>query len=66
MYTFWRMVFKKPKERKPMSTYWGYHLMLDCGGCERITDPNNLKAFVKENTEFEEVGPISASRLELP
>lgn len=42
------MVFKKPKERKPMSTYWGYHLMLDCGGCERITDPNNLKAFVKE------------------
>lgn len=31
-----------------MSTYWGHHLMLDCSGCERITDANNLKAFVKE------------------
>jgi S-adenosylmethionine/arginine decarboxylase-like enzyme len=31
-----------------MSTYWGYHLMLDCSGCERMTDANNLKDFVKE------------------
>ena len=25
-----------------------------------------IKAFEKEKTEFEEIGPISASRLELP
>jgi S-adenosylmethionine decarboxylase len=31
-----------------MSQYWGYHLMLDCSGCERITDANNIRAFVKE------------------
>jgi len=31
-----------------MSTYWGYHLMLDCGGCERITDADNIRSFVKE------------------
>lgn len=33
-----------------MGTYWGYHLILDCGGCnrEQITDGNNIKAFVKE------------------
>jgi S-adenosylmethionine/arginine decarboxylase-like enzyme len=31
-----------------MSTYWGYHLMLDCGGCEHITDADHIRAFVKE------------------
>lgn len=30
--------------------YWGYHLLLDCGGCnhQSITNPNNIIAFVKE------------------
>jgi len=29
-------------------TYWGYHLILDCAGCnfEKITDPDNIKAFL--------------------
>lgn len=31
-----------------MSIYWGYHLMLDCSGCDRITDADNIRAFVKE------------------
>ena len=28
--------------------YWGYHLMLDCSGCEGITDTDNIRAFVKK------------------
>jgi S-adenosylmethionine/arginine decarboxylase-like enzyme len=33
-----------------MNTYWGYHLMLDCGGCDvaKMTDKDNIRAFVKE------------------
>lgn len=33
-----------------MSTYWGYHLMLDCGGCDNnsIKDADNIRNFVKE------------------
>lgn len=33
-----------------MSTYWGYHLMLDCGGCdfESMTNKQHLQNFVKE------------------
>jgi S-adenosylmethionine/arginine decarboxylase-like enzyme len=29
-------------------TYWGYHLILDCAGCnfEKITDPDNIKDFL--------------------
>jgi len=34
-------------EQKKMSTYWGYHLMLDCSGCEGIQDVDNIKQFVK-------------------
>ena len=36
-----------------MNTYWGHHLMLDCGGCELrlITDKDNVKSFVKELVE---------------
>jgi len=33
-----------------MSVYWGYHLMLDCGMCDlnKMTDKDNIRAFVKE------------------
>jgi len=33
-----------------MSTYWGYHLMLDCSGCDhaKITNGENITAFTKE------------------
>jgi S-adenosylmethionine/arginine decarboxylase-like enzyme len=33
-----------------MTTYWGYHLMLDCGGCnlDAITDKQLVVQFVKE------------------
>jgi S-adenosylmethionine decarboxylase len=33
-----------------MSTYWGYHLMLDCAGCDnaKITDGDNIYKFTKE------------------
>lgn len=33
-----------------MSTYWGYHLMLDCSGCDnaKISDGDNIIAFTKE------------------
>lgn len=31
-------------------SYWGYHLMLDCGNCEllKMTDKDNIKNFVQE------------------
>jgi S-adenosylmethionine decarboxylase len=30
--------------------YWGYHLMLDCSGCEidKVSDRDNIYAFVKD------------------
>ena len=33
-----------------MSGYWGYHLVLDCAGCdhEKITSGENIKTFTKE------------------
>jgi S-adenosylmethionine/arginine decarboxylase-like enzyme len=33
-----------------MTTYWGYHLMLDCGGCDfdAMTSKQQLQQFVKE------------------
>ena len=33
-----------------MSTYWGYHLMLDCGDCNSVTmsDKHIITLFVKE------------------
>lgn len=33
-----------------MSTYWGYHLMLDCSGCDhgKITNRENIYTFTKE------------------
>lgn len=32
-----------------MSAYWGYHLILDCSGCDlaSITDGENIKTFTK-------------------
>jgi S-adenosylmethionine/arginine decarboxylase-like enzyme len=30
------------------NTHWGYHLMLDCSGCERIDSKANIHTFVKE------------------
>ena len=32
-----------------MSVYWGYHLMLDCAGCnDNIKDRDQIYAFVKD------------------
>ena len=33
-----------------MNTYWGYHLVLDCGDCNnsQITDPKNISNFAIE------------------
>lgn len=33
-----------------MSNYWGYHLILDCGGCDhdKITDGSNIRRFTNE------------------
>lgn len=33
-----------------MSDYWGYHLILDCAGCDhsQITNGENIKIFTKE------------------
>ena len=33
-----------------MSNYWGYHTMLDCGGCDNsaITNRDNIVNFTKE------------------
>ena len=42
------------------STYWGYHLLLDCSGCnvELIKDKDNIKKFVKELVNAIEMTPI--------
>ena len=39
--------------------HWGYHLLLDCGGCEldAITNPKILTAWVKELVERIEMVP---------
>ena len=29
-------------------SYWGYHLMLDCSGCENIDSKDNIYNFVKD------------------
>lgn len=31
-----------------MSNYWGYHLMLDCSGCNGIDDRDNIYRFIKD------------------
>ena len=31
-----------------MSSYWGYHLMLDCSGCTGINSRENIYNFVKD------------------
>lgn len=33
-----------------MGNYWGYHLVLDCGGCDhgKISSRENIKAFTDE------------------
>lgn len=33
-----------------MSTYWGFHTLLDVAGCrhESVTDPEHIKAFIKD------------------
>lgn len=33
-----------------MADYWGYHLVLDCGGCdhEKITSADNIYQFTKQ------------------
>jgi S-adenosylmethionine/arginine decarboxylase-like enzyme len=31
-----------------MSAYWGYHLMLDCSGCEQIDSKDNIYNFIKD------------------
>jgi S-adenosylmethionine/arginine decarboxylase-like enzyme len=28
--------------------YFGYHLLLDCSGCERIADKDNIYKFIKD------------------
>ena len=32
---------------KVANTYWGYHLMLDCSGCEHIDNRETIYNFVK-------------------
>lgn len=34
-----------------MSSYWGYHLMLDCSGCTGIDDRENIRVFVHDLIE---------------
>ena len=31
-----------------MSSYFGWHLMLDCSGCENIDSKDNIHAFIKD------------------
>lgn len=34
-----------------MSSYWGYHLMLDCSGCTDIDSRENIRVFVLDLIE---------------
>jgi len=41
------------EEQNKMSTYWGYHLMLDCSGCDTVSMTNKhiISLFVTELVE---------------
>lgn len=43
-------LLEKPKPASHDCCYWGYHLILDCKGCDKnkLKDGKNIIAFVKE------------------
>jgi len=49
-----------------MSTYWGYHLMLDVSGCDHalMTDRHNVYSFVKELITAIDMTPIGEPIIE--
>jgi S-adenosylmethionine decarboxylase len=47
-------------------TYWGYHLLLDCSGCDlnQITNKNNIRSFVKDLVESIDMVAINDTWIE--
>ena len=39
------------------SKYWGYHLMLDCSGCQNIDSKEQINSFVKDL--IEQIGMVA-------
>ena len=46
--------------------YWGYHLILDCGGCDRdkMSDYKNVDTWIRELVRDIDMQPIGEPRIE--
>jgi len=49
-----------------MKSYWGYHLILDCGGCDPLLMQNyaNVNEWIVELVKDIDMQPIGAPRIE--
>ena len=47
-------------------TYWGYHLILDCGGCDpaKMADYNNVDTWIRKLVKDIDMEPIGEPRIE--
>jgi S-adenosylmethionine decarboxylase len=47
-------------------TYWGYHLILDCGGCDvaKMKDYKNVDAWIRKLVKDIDMEPIGEPRIE--
>jgi len=48
------------------TSYWGYHLLLDCSNCNRkmIKDPDTIEEFIETLVDRIEMEPIGKPRIE--
>lgn len=46
--------------------YWGYHLILDCGGCDRkkMSDYDNVNTWIRQLVKDIDMQPIGEPRIE--
>lgn len=46
--------------------YWGYHLILDCGGCDfvKMSDYKNVETWIKNLVKDIDMQPIGGPRIE--
>ena len=49
-----------------MENYWGYHLVLDCSGCDivKMSDKNNVYSWIKSLVKDIDMDPIGEPNIE--
>ena len=49
-----------------MEDYWGYHLVLDCSGCDivKMSDKNNVYSWIKSLVKDIDMDPIGEPNIE--